>query len=175
MSSLIIAFILVGSLISICLILIIVHNRHKRRVMNDLLKFFSQAGIENKLSFSGQEVLHNCVLGFDGIQRQVLIVVKENNGYSSDIIDMKEVTNCTVKKVYGTVRGNDAKGNKAEQYLEKIVLHFDIEDKPPVEIAFYRNFENHIYETLELEQKARHWESILSKMKTSLKSGASKS
>jgi hypothetical protein len=169
MSALIIAFILVGSLIAICFILIMLHNKHKRQATNDLLKFFSQAGTENKLSFSGQEVLTNGVLGLDGIQRQVLFVARENTGYSTTIIDMNEVKNCSVKKVYGAIETNGLKNNQPEHYLERIVLNFDIEERPSVEIAFFRHFENHIYETLELEQKAKHWESVLSKMKPSLK------
>jgi hypothetical protein len=174
MSALIIAFILIGSLMVISFILISIHNKHKRKDMNELLKYFSQAGIENKLSFSSQEVLSNCVLGLDGIHRKILVVTKGESGFKSLVIDMNEVKNCSVKKVFGTIRADDLKDNKLEQYLEKITLQFDIEGKPSVEIAFYRNSENHVYEMLELEQKAGHWESILSKMKPALKNTAIK-
>jgi len=169
MSTLFIAAILVGSVAIICLLLISIHNKHKREAMNNILKHFSQLGTENNLSFSSQEILNHCVLGLDGMNRKILVVTREDDYYGSFIIDLREVKNCTVKKIFGTIKSGDLKNNKLEQYLEKIVLHFELYRKPSVEIVFYKNSCNHIYETQELEQKAKHWESILSKMQAPLK------
>jgi hypothetical protein len=169
MSTLLVAAIIVGSIVAICLLLIGIHNKHKREAMNNILKHFSQLGTENNLSFSSQEILNHCVLGLDGVNRKILVVTREDNFYGSFIIDLNEVKNCTVKKIYGTIKPGDLKDHKIEQYLEKIVLHFELNSKPPVEIVFYKNFDNHIYEIQELEQKAKHWETILSKMLTALK------
>ena len=169
MSTLLVATILLGSIAAICLLLISVHNKHKREAMNKILNHFSQLGTENNLSFSSQERLHHCVLGLDGVNRKILVVTREDDYYGSFIIDLNEVKACTVKKIYGTIQAGDLKHQKLEQYLEKIVLHFELHRKPPVEIMFYRNLDNHIYETQELEQKAKHWEAILSKMQTPLK------
>jgi hypothetical protein len=168
MSTLIIAAIIIGSVIAICLLLINVHNKHNREAMNQLLKHFSQLGAENNLNFSSQEILKNGILGVDGVRRKVLVVTREDNFFGSLIIDLKEVRNCTVKKNYGTINAGDLKTRKLEQYLDKIVLHFDLNDKPPVEILFYKHFDSHIFEALELEQKARHWETFFSKMQTPL-------
>lgn len=172
MSTIIVAAILVGSVVAICLLLISNHNKHKREAMNNLLKHFSQLGSENNLNFSSQEVLNNCILGLDGVNRKILVVAKEDGFYSSFIINLNEVKNCTVKKVYGTIKVGDLKDHRLDQYLEKIILHFEFNRRPSVEILFYKNHENHIYEMQELEQKAKHWEAILSKMHTSLKSTA---
>src|SRR5689334_22335682 len=103
MSAIFVALILVGALITICIVLIMIHNKHKRDAMNNLLKHFTDAGIQNKLSFSGQELLLNCVIGFDGIQRKVLVVVKDGETCRTQVIDMNQVSNCSVKKVYGTI------------------------------------------------------------------------
>lgn len=170
MSSLIVAAIIVGSVVGICLLLISVHNKHNREAMNNLLKYFSQLGIENDLNFSSQEILKNCVLGLDGVQRKILVVQREDDSFGSFIIDLHEVKNCTVKKVYGTINVGDLKKGKLEQYLEKIVLHFDLNNNSSVEIVFYKHFENHLLEALELEQKAKSWDAILSKMQIPLKS-----
>jgi hypothetical protein len=170
MSTILVAAILVGSVVAICLLLISIHNKHKREVMNNLFKHFSQLGTENNLSFSSQEVLNHCVLGLDGINRKILVVTKEDGFFSSFITDLNEVRNCSVKKIYGTIKVGDLKNHKLDQYLQKIVLHFELNRKPPVEIVFYKNFDNHVYETKELEQKAKHWEAILSKMQTPAKS-----
>lgn len=164
MSTLLTAAILVGSVALICLLLIGIHNKHKREAMNKLLKQFSRAGTENNLSFSGQEVLKHCVFGLDGVNRKILVVTNDDGSSGSFIIDLNEVKNCSVKKYYGTIQAGELRGGRLEQYLERITLHFDLHLKPPVEILFYRNFENHVYETGDLEQKARHWEAVLSKM-----------
>ncbi|HWJ89982.1 MAG TPA: hypothetical protein VNR87_02665 [Flavisolibacter sp.] len=169
MSTLLVAAILVGSIVIICFLLISIHNKHKREAMNLILKHFSQSGIENNLSFSSQEVLSHCVLGLDGVNRKILVVTKEGDGFSSLIIDLNEIKLCTVKKVFGTINVGDLKEHKLNQYLEKIVLHFEFSGQDPVEIVFYRNIDNHIYEAQELEHKAKHWETILSKMQKPLK------
>ena len=177
MSTILVAVILIGSVVAICLLLISIHNKHKREAMNNLLKHFSQLGTENNLNFSGQEILNNCILGLDGVNRKILVVAKEDGFYSSFMIDLNEVKGCTVKKIYGTIKVGDLKDHKLDQYLEKIILHFEFNRRSPVEIVFYKNHENHIYETQEREQKARHWEAILSKMhapvKTLLKKASS--
>ena len=89
MSTILVAAILVGSVVAICFLLISIHNKHKREAMNNLLKHFSQLGTENNLSFSSQEMLNNCVLGLDGINRKILVVTKEDNFYGSFIIDLR--------------------------------------------------------------------------------------
>ena len=169
MSTILVAVIVVGSVVIICFLLISIHNKHKREAMNNLLKHFSQLGTENNLNFSSQEVLHNCILGLDGINRKILVVAKKDGFYSSFMIDLNEVKSCTVKKIYGTIKVGDLKNHKLDQYLEKMVLHFELIGRPSVEIAFYKNHDNHIYEVQELEYKARHWEAILTKMHTPVK------
>ena len=166
MSTLFVAVILIGSVVAICLLLIGIHNKNKREAMNNILKHFSQLGTENNLSFSSQEILDHCVLGLDGVQRKILVATRRDEHYGSFIIDLNEVKNCSVKKIYGTIKAGELKNHKLEKYLEKIVLHFELHRKPAVEIVFYENFGNHISQTQELEQKAKHWEAILSKLQT---------
>lgn len=169
MSTLIVAAIVVISIAGICFLLISIHNKHKREAMNKIRKHFSQLATENDLNFSSQEVLKNSILGLDGVKRKIIVVRKEEELYTSLVIDLSEVKECAVKKIYGTITAGDLKSNKLEQYLEKIILHFDLIHKAPVEIIFYKNTDNHIYETGELEKKAKHWETILSKLKPALK------
>ena len=169
MSTLLVAAILVGSVAAICLLLIINHNKHKRETMNKILRHFSQIGTENNLSFSSQEMLNDSLLGLDGMKRKILVVKKVNDNYESMVIDLRDVKSCSVKKKYGTIKADDLKNNKLEKYLEEIVLHFDLNNKPSAEISFYNDVENNVYQTMELEQKARHWEAILSKMQMPVK------
>jgi len=135
--------------------------------MNNLFRHFSQLGTQNNLNFSSQELLHNCILGLDGVNRKILVVTREDNFYSSFIVDLDEIKKCTVIKVYGTIAAGSLKAGRIEQYLEKIALNFELHGKPSIEIVFYKNLDSHIYEAQELEQKAKHWETILSKMQRS--------
>jgi hypothetical protein len=169
MSHFIIAAIVVGSLVGIILLIVSIHNKHNREAMNSLLKHFSVLGSENELVFSSQQVLKNCVIGLDGTRRKLLVVKREGNLFGSFIIDLDEVKNCTVKKIYGTINADGLIDKKLDQYLQKVVLHFDLLEKPAVEVMFYNHIADNIFEAKELEQKARAWESILSKMLTPLK------
>jgi hypothetical protein len=155
MSTFIVAAIIIGSVSSICLLLISINNKHNRKAMIKLLKHFSELGTENDLNFSSQEILKNCILGLDGVRRKILVVTRQDDFFGSFIIDLREVKNCTVKKIYGTINVGDLKKKKLEQYLDKIVLHFDQNNNSSVEIVFYKHFENHLLEALELEQKAK--------------------
>lgn len=172
MSTLLVAIVTVGSTAILCFFLVGIHDKHKRKAMKDLLNNARRLGAENGLNFSSQEILDNCVLGLDGMQRKILVVSKEKSSYSSSIIDLNLVKSCSMKKIYGTIKAGDLKNQKLDRYLEKIVLHFELDHKPPVEIAFYKNVHRPIYETQKLEQKARHWTTILSKMQTLLKNTA---
>ena len=170
MSTLIIAAIIIGSIVGVCVLLVSIHNKEKRIAMNNILKYFNQIGAENGLSFSSNEFLKNSIMGLDGLNRKVLVVTIEDGYYGSIIIDLKQVKNCSVKKLYGTINGGVLKSQKLEKFLEKIVLHFEIYNKPSVEMVFYTHFENHIYESVDMEKKARHWETILSKMREPMQS-----
>jgi hypothetical protein len=169
MSTLLVAAIIIGSIAAICLVLISIHNKHNREAMDKLTNHFSQLGTENNLSFSSQEVLKHGMLGVDGIRRKLVAVTREGNAFGSFIIDLNLVKNCAVKKIYGTINAGDLKTRKLDQYLEKIILEFDLDNKPSLEIPFYKHLDNHLLEAAELEQKARHWETMLSKMKTEIK------
>ena len=138
--------------------------------MNQLLHHFSQTGSQHNLSFSGQEILKDVVIGLDGVHRKLLVMERlPGDAFNSFVIDLNEAKSCSVKKEYGTINGGDLKVQRLEQYLQRITLHFALCDKPPAEVVFYKHFENHIYEIAELESKAKHWEAILSKMLAPMK------
>ena len=137
MSSLIVAAILVGITVIICFLLVWIHNKEKRKKMDKLFERFRASGVENKISFSSQELLTDSILGLDGVGR----------------------------KIYGSIRVGELKKRKLNEYLDKIVLHFEFANsKPPVEVCFYKHVDHSIYHLAELEQKARHWELVINKM-----------
>ena len=69
----------------------------------------------------------------DGIRRKILVINSDENAAPSFVlIDLNEVKCCSVRKQYGTIQGGALKKRPLEQYLQSMVLHFELEnDKPP--------------------------------------------
>ncbi|WP_149697773.1 hypothetical protein [Chitinophaga sp. CF418] len=134
--------------------------------MKRLLDYFSRLGSKYNLSFSSQEVLMNCIIGLDGVQRKLLVLNGINSGALTEhVIDLNQVSNCSVKKQYGHIHVNGLKQRKLEQYLENMTLHFKfMVEKQPADIQFFKQAENNISELSDLENKAEKWKVILSKM-----------
>jgi hypothetical protein len=143
-----------------------IDNKEKRKAMNKVLNQFRELGTVFNLTFSGQEILKDCILGFDGVHQKLLVQKNQDeNTFHSIVIDLNEVKECTVKKHYGKINSGDLKKRKLEHFLEKIVLQFAfVNNHPPVEVRFYHHSTNHIFDIPVLEQKARHWQAILSIM-----------
>ena len=166
MSTIIVAAILVGAIMAICLLLISIANKQKNKKMNQLLNRFSEFGTAHNLSFSSQQVLNNCIIGLDGINRKLLVLTQIDNTLFDDyVIDLDEVRNCTVKKHYGNIKPGDLKNKKLETYLERVALKFEFNnEKESIEVTFYNHIDNSVYQIAEIEQKALHWKQILTKM-----------
>jgi hypothetical protein len=166
MSTIIIASILISVIISICLILVSINNRARQKATVELLTLFSNLGTENNLSFSSQEILENGIIGLDGIQRKLLTLKKiGEDKYDSLVLDLNDVKACAKKKIYRSVNIGTGKKEKFENQIDKIVLAFDfIDNRQPVHISFFDPVTNHIFAMPELEQKAKNWESILTKL-----------
>lgn len=172
MSTIIVAIIIVGAISAIFLFLIKINNKHNREAMKKLLDQFSRSATEANLSISSQEILKECIFGLDGTHRKIVVVHMENGSPQTNIIELRQYKNCAVKKIYGTIQAGDLKSNKLDHFLEKIIVEFEAENNPSREIAFYNHSVNHIYETLDMEKKAREWQAILSKLLAPLKKTA---
>lgn len=168
MPSIITAAIIIGIVILILFILISLHNKEKKKKATALIAHFNQSGMENNFSFSCQEVLKNCIIGVDGLQRKLLVLeYGENENHKQiHIVDLNKVKNCELQKIFSAATQTE-KGKASEVYLEKIQLKFDyVNHTLPVEVVFYDHISNHIYEISELEQKAKDWQNILIKIIT---------
>ncbi len=165
MSAIVVTLIVLLCLATTNIVVNTIYKKYKGGAMKKLLMYFSEEGIRNDLSFSSQLILKDCIIGLDGINRKFLIAKQEDGALSSFLIDLNDIKTCTVKKEYGFIKGGDLRNKTLDQYLDKIVLHFEFKNgKADAEIPFYRPFDNEIFEMPELEQKARRWETIISKM-----------
>ena len=166
MSTIIVAAVLILVIISICLILISLNNKDRQKTTTELLTHFRTLGTENNLSFSSQEILENCIIGLDGIQRKLLILKKiDKDKYDSILLDLNEVKKCSKKNIYTRVNIGTEKKEKFENQIDKIVLAFDFNDnRQPIHIPFFDPRTNQIFAMSELEQRAKNWETILTKL-----------
>jgi hypothetical protein len=95
------------------------------------------------------------------LQRKLLIIEENYGRYYWKFIDLEEVQNCTLKKMYNSINT----GGLIKEYPRTIVLEFNFKnDKPSFDLAFYENMVNNIYQMPELEEKARKWQAMLSKI-----------
>jgi hypothetical protein len=166
MTALITTAIMAGAIIAICLLLVRTEQKQKRKAMNRILSRVNSLESKYNLGFSSQEILKNCVIGMDGLRRKILVINSdENTAPSFVLIDLNEVKCCSVKKQYGTIQGGALKKKPLEQYLQSIELHFELaNDKPPVDVLLYDHRRNNVSEIRKLEEKARRWETLISKM-----------
>jgi phosphoenolpyruvate synthase/pyruvate phosphate dikinase len=134
--------------------------------MKQLSDYFSRLGSKYNMAFSGQEILRDCIMGFDGIQKKLLVLSGIKKGpFREHIIDLNEAISCSVKKYYGRIDANGLRKKQLDQYLEKMVLQFGFRSKrEPADILFYTRIYNDISELSVLEQKARKWRELLSKI-----------
>ena len=132
--------------------------------MNRMFGGLSELGSKYSLSFSGHTLLKKNLVGIDGLHRKLLVVNESDKG-REDLIDLHEVRSCSIKKLYGPIRVGDLKRRRLNEYLDKMLLCFEFySQRPPVELCFYDRREDAPGSAGELEQKARKWEMMLSKM-----------
>ncbi len=142
--------------------------------MKQFLKRFSELGTYYDLTFSSQEILQDAAIGLDGIHRKLLVLAGNYEKTAFDqLVDLRNVKACFVKKEYGKIKAGRP-DNQLEEKLEKISLCFELKSgNPPVEMVFYHHETGDVYQIREMNEKARHWEAILSKMlKSPLKEAA---
>lgn len=161
MSTIIVAVILLA-FIAIFILLLAANERKKnRRTLNELLLSFSQSAIKYNLSISGQEVINESMIGLDAVHRKLLVVYKnKDNVYDDLVIDLSEVTHCSVESVSKIIDHGNSK-SKLDQLLEKIVLRFLFNSgNVAYDFPFY-TYSNSVYELPGLQQKARQWQTYI--------------
>jgi hypothetical protein len=165
MSTIFVALILIAVVTSISLALVTISNRQRKKKTEKLLNWFSELGTLNNLSFTSQELLHNSIIGLDGLNKKLLILENHSEEHSWCVINLEEVETCNVKRLYQTTNAGSLKKPVMEEHLQKIVLRFGMKDgKTTTDVPFFAFSGNHITEIADLEQKAKHWETILCKM-----------
>jgi hypothetical protein len=162
MSTVIIALIVVTFVMSVCILLISINSKHRKKAANALIAQFQHEGKENNLFISKWEMAGKLVIGLEIDKKTIFALQKHLGQYRSYLVDLSKVNNCLKKKIYSSKSISDKKNERFERQVEHISLQFDFSDeRPPVVIAFYHPLNNHLLEMAELEQKATDWENLV--------------
>src|SRR5215217_6830599 len=81
-----IVLIITVALIGICLLLPLIDKKHKRKKAGLLFRLLSQAGSKHNLSFSSQYWMNEAVMGLDGINRKLMMLIKNRDGSYKEIL-----------------------------------------------------------------------------------------
>ena len=160
------ALLLVGGAVLVCYVFLSIEKRRISRKKNQVLKKFSELGSKYSLSFTGQEILRQSVIGLDGMNRKLLVFQDHGNElFTHTLINLDEVRSCKMEVQEIVLDMGGAYELYQDKKISRISLcfHFNF-PKDPVAVCFYDEEVNDEREEDDLADKARDWEVILTKM-----------
>ena len=117
------------------------------------------------LSFSSHEIMDKKIFGVDGIKRKVLVVEENNGSNSSYIIELDKVKSISMKSVYDSIKPDELRKKRLEEFLKTIYLQFEFRDgREAIALPFFESQKNNIDDLPVLEKKTKNWKMIFSKM-----------
>jgi len=137
-------------------------SRYIRRKIKKLSNFPLVAKIFN-LSVAKQESLRNQLLALDASKRKLLLMKKEKGKVDYRVVDLQNVQQVSVKKVYGSIPAGDLQTKKLNYYLQSVSLQLRFKGgAEPVAVSFYESRYNTIKQQSFLEAAANKWEQFVS-------------
>ncbi len=162
MSTTIISLILIVSIVLLIAVFRFINKRNHIKKKDKLVSLFQEAGEKYHLMFSSQEILHNSIIGFDGLSRKLLYIDEHGE---SILISLDDVKNYAVNKKIDSYIELDNKANRSENFVSTIDLDFEFKNKTPnFSIPFYNRLIHPLTDLKKLEAKATAWVTILKKM-----------
>lgn len=162
MSTVIIALIIVTFVMVVCILLVSINSKHRKKAAKELIAQFQREGKENNLLISKWEMAGKLVIGLEAGKKTILAFHNHLGQHKSYLVDLSKVKNCLKQKIYTSKITGNGKNERYERQVEHISLQFEfIDDRPPVMIAFYHPVNNHLLEMAEMEQKATDWEQLV--------------
>ena len=130
------------------------------------MRKLNHVGADNHLTFCSQEILHNKVIGVDGIHRKIMILERVKGGYQSSIILLDEVHDCQLVTNSDAITRNSLK-KIVENNAVTVALQFEFNNHMrPASIIFTNNINSSRKEFEFLKAKAQFWCAMFSKMLT---------
>ena len=98
-------------------------------------------------------MLDEKIFGVDGIKRKVLVVEENNGSNSSYIIELDKVKSISMKTVYDSIKPEELRKKRLEEFLKTIHLQFEFKDgREAVALPFFEHQKNNI-EDLSCDRK----------------------
>lgn len=124
-----------------------------------------EGGHVHNLTFSTQELPGNKLIGLDWRNRKLMIIERGNFLNKTYQVDLEEVTNLTVKKVYQNIHNGELKHRNIDDFLESIALTLEINNgQEQIALPFYDRNYNDPHDIAPMESKAKKWQEMLSKV-----------
>ena len=137
-------------------------SRYIRRKLRKLRNFSLIAKIFN-LSVAKQETLRNQLIAVDATRRKLLLIKKEKSNVDYRVVDLQNVQQVSVKKVYGRIPAGDLQTKGLNHYLQSISLQLRFKGgAEPVNVSFYESQYNTIKQQSFLETAANTWKQFVS-------------
>lgn len=134
-------------------------------VNSDRYLRLSELGSYLGLSFSSNFELSDKVIGFDGLQKKILVCEFNNGQTKYQVISLDKVSSISVKKTYSGIKPGELDERRFEEFIETIHLKFEYNDEDDaVTLSFYEKGVNDIADFAKLESTAKNWQLVLSKM-----------
>lgn len=165
MSTIISAIIIIAVLALIIWLFMAIHKNNQEKKAAGLRIQFNELALKNNLVVTETEIMHDLLFGIDELYGKLLVVeTTGKNRYRHRIIELDNVTTCTLQKSNRAVYENGNAGKINEVVVEEVKLLFEFTGKrTPFELVFYRNVIDYIFELPHLETKAIHWQQLISK------------
>lgn len=139
--------------------------RQQKRRRTALLTTISGLGSRSGLSFTGQEILSDSIIGFDGLKKKILVLEDSQSVYRWYTISLEEVSHCTVQKTYRAAAVPSTGLPAISGYVDRVELIFHCRDREePLAVPFYSAASNEAIELPALEARARNWQRFLTKL-----------
>lgn len=137
-------------------------SRYLRRKLGKLRNFSVIAKIFN-LSLAKQQILRNQLIAVDATRRKLVLIKKEKNNVDYRVVDLKNVQQVSVKKVYGGIPAGDLQTKGLNHYLQSISLQLRFKGgTQPVDVSFYESRHNTLKQQSMLETTANTWKQFVS-------------
>jgi hypothetical protein len=137
-------------------------SRYIRRKIKKLWNFPMAAKIFN-LSVAKQESLRNQLIALDAAKRKLLLIKKEKSIVDYRVVDLQNVQQVSVKKVYGNIPAGDLQTKELNYYLQSVSLQLRFKSgAEPVDVNFYESRYHTIKQQSFLEAAANKWKQFVS-------------
>jgi len=162
MHSVLVALLVVTFISILCLILIFINNRQRKKNARDLVSRISKLGEDKNLTFSKVEVVGQFVIGLDEVKSRIMVLTRSETNYDPLEIDLRDVESCSKRNIYKRIDVGTAKRNEFENYVDEILLLFEFHaTTEQLNLRFYESGVNSLMEMSDLDQKAKDWETII--------------